>query len=275
MKRVLNKSIFTLLAALALSIGSSKSQCSVTNIPFQSGEELRYDLYIKLGFATTKGGFAKLSTQSTTYKGTSAYKMDLISETEGLARKLFSLNDTLTAYTNKNLTPLAYMKDAHEGGDYTKERLVYNYNDDASLLINSVRHKNGEFKFDEKIIASGCTYDLVSILFYCRTLDYANMKIGQETTVNFISGKKRGTMRIVYNGKETVKANDGKKYNTIKLTLYIADEAFDDGKEAMKVYLSDDNNRIPISLETKLKVGSTKAILKSYKGNKYELNAGN
>lgn len=266
MKKILNKLIIILLAIITYSADSIYAQCGTSNIPFQSGEQLSYDLYIKLGFATTKGGFANLRTQSTTYKGTKAYKMDLISETQGLARKLFSLNDTLTAYTDVNLRPLAYLKDAHEGGDYTKERLIYNYNNDASIMINSVRHKNGEFKFDEKIVAPGCTYDLVSILFYCRTIDYANMKIGEEKNVNFISGQKRGNMRIVYNGKETIKANDGKKYNTLKLTLYVADKAFDNGKEAMKVNLSDDNNKIPISLETKLKVGSTKAILKSYNG---------
>lgn len=273
MKKLLNKTLFAVLLLCTFSYTEAKAQCGVSNVPFQGGEKLNYDLYIKLGFMSSKGGFATLKTTSTNYQGKDAFKMDLISETQGMARKLFTLNDTLSAYTTKDLTPLAYLKDAHEGDDYTKERLSYKYNGNGSIEIQTKRHKNGDFKFDEKITTPGCTYDLVSILAYCRALDYSNMKIDKETVVNFISGKNRGTMRIVYNGKETVKANDGKKYNTIKLTLYVADEAFDNGKEAMKVYISDDNNRIPISLETQLKVGSTKAILKSFSGNKYPVNA--
>ena len=249
-----------------------KAQCPVNNQFFQSGEDLEYDLYIKLGFAVTKGGIAKLQTNTVKYDGKEAYKMNLVSETQGMARKLFSLSDTLVAYTNKDLTPLAYVKDAHEGGDYTKERLTYKYPGDGSVKIRSIRHKNGDFKFDEEITAPSCTYDLVSILYYCRGLDYSSMSKGTQTNVNFISGKKRGSMKIEFNGKEVVKANDGKKYNCNKLTLYIADEAFNNGKEAMKVFITDDESRTPVKLETKLKVGSTRAMLKSYKGNKHPLN---
>lgn len=264
-------SLFILLL-ITVNVTTSNAQCEIDNKYFQAGENLEYDLYIKLGFASTKGGFARLKTQSVNYAGTDAYKMSLISESQGLARKVFSLSDTLTSYTTRNIVPLAYQKDAHEGGDYTKENLTYKYPGNGSVDIRSIRYVNGNFKFDETIKAPGCTYDLVSILFYCRTLSFSNMVNGNETIVNFISGKKRGSMKIHYDGKETVKANDGNKYNCIKLTLYIADEAFNNGKEAMKVYITDDNNRMPIKLETKLKVGSTRAVLKRYSGNKYPLN---
>lgn len=265
---------FSLLVLLLITvnINTAKAQCEIDNKYFQSGEVLQYDLYIKLGFASTKGGFAKLTTQAVNYAGHEAYKMSLVSESQGLARKVFSLSDTLTSYTSKNIVPLAYKKDAHEGGDYTKETLTYKYPGNGSVDIRSIRYVNGNFKFDEAIKVPGCTYDLVSILAYCRTLDFSHMVNGNETIVNFISGKKRGSMKIHYDGKERVKANDGKKYNCIKLTLYIADEAFNNGKEAMKVFITDDNNRMPVKLETKLKVGSTRAVLKKYTGNKYPLN---
>lgn len=245
------------------------AQCPIPNKYFQSGESLTYDLYIKFA-ATIKGGQAKLTTQSANYEGKDAFRMTLTSSSQGFARKVFALDDTLSCYMTKDLIPLAYNKDAHEGDDYTKERLSYSYND--GVKIRSVRHKNGTFRFDESLKFRGCTYDLMSILFYARTLDYAKMKKGTQTTVNFVTGKSKVSMRISYNGKEVVKANDNNKYNTIKLTLYIQDEAFANGKEAMKVYITDDNNRMPVRLETKLKVGSTQVVLKSYKGNMHPVN---
>lgn len=242
------------------------AQCKVDNTYFQAGESLTYDLYIKFA-VTVKGGYAKLNTRSVVYDGKNALKMTMISESQGVARSAFALSDTLVAYTTPDIQPLAYTKDAHEGGDYTKERLSYSYPGNGDVKIRSIRYKNGEFKFDERLEAPGCTYDLVSIIFHCRTLDFSNMKSGSETKVNFVSGKKMGSMRIVYDGKESVKANDGKKYNCHKLRLLIKDDAFaSDEKEAMKVYITDDNNRVPVRLESKLKVGSTKAVLKSYSG---------
>lgn len=248
----------------------AQTSCEIENNYFKEGEFLTYDLYIKFA-ATVKGGFASLSTQSVRYDGKDAYRMTLISESEGFARKVFPLNDTLTCYMSKKLVPLAYTKDAHEGDEHTVEKLSYSYAGDK-VNIRAIRHKNGVFKFDETLSFSGCTYDLMSILFYARTLDYPKMNDGSEKTVNFVTGKNKVSMRIVYDGKDKVKANDGKKYNCLKLTLYIQDEAFDNGKEAMKVYITDDNNRLPVKLETKLKVGSTRVILKSYKGNRHPLN---
>lgn len=269
----MKKGINIVLVAVLLFTSSATSlfaQCSIENKYFQSGEHLTYDLYIKFA-ATIKGGFASLTTRSVKYDGKDAYKMSLVSESQGFARKVFPLNDTLACYMSKSLQPLAYTKDAHEGDDHTIEKLSYSYSGDK-VKIRAVRHKNGTFRFDETLNFSGCTYDLMSILFYARTLDYSTMKDGSETKVNFVTGKEKVSMKIVYNGKEQVKANDGKKYNCMKLTLYIQDEAFDNGKEAMKVYITDDGNRMPVRLETKLKVGSTRVILKSYKGNKHPVN---
>lgn len=265
MKKITKK--LSILLLLAIISSSLSAQCKINNTYFQAGETLTYDLYIKLA-ATIKGGYAKLTTQNATYGGKDAYKMTLISQSEGFARKMFALNDTLVCYTTKDIVPLAYLKDAHEGGDYTKERLAYSY-DNGKIKTRSTRHKNGNFRFDETIENTDCTYDLMSVLFYARTLDYNNMKDITQTKVRFITGKSNVHMRIVYNGKETVKANDGNKYRCHKLSLYIADEAFDNGKEAMKVYITDDENRMPVRLETKLKVGSTQVVLKNYKGNKH------
>lgn len=266
----MKKNCYFLLCLLFLATATLRAQCPIENNYFQSGEILTYDLYIKLGL-TVKGGYAKLTTNSVNYKGKDAYRMTLVSQSEGFARKIFPLNDTLTCYTTKNLVPLAYLKNAHEGDDVTIEKMTYSHSGE-NVEIKTVRHKNGNFKFDETLNFKGCTYDMMSILFYARALDYEEMTNGSERKVNFVSGKSKVSMRVVYNGKEKVKANNGKKYNCVKLTLYIMDKAFDNGQEAMKVYITDDSNRMPIHLETKLKVGSTKVILKSYKGNKHPVN---
>lgn len=254
------------------SIGIS-AQCKVQNNAFQAGEELKYDLYFKYGLIDKKAGTSSLTTTSEKYNNVDAYKMTFLVKSTGFAKSLFSLNDTLISYTTKNLEPLAFIKMAHEGKENTQENVTYKY-DAKGTTIQSKRVKNGNLMFDEAITSQGCVYDFINVVYYARTIDFSKMKKGDVTTVNVVSGRNIVNMLIEYNGIENVEANNDKKYSCIKLILSVTnkdDKAFANKKEAMKVYLTNDNNRIPIRLDSKLKVGSTKAILKSYKGNRHPL----
>jgi hypothetical protein len=245
-----------------------QGKCKINNIYFQAGEEMTYDLYFKYGLIHTKAGISTLKTVAERYNNTDALKMTLMAQSTGTVRKIFSLSDTLSCYLTKDLVPLAYIKNAAEGKDYTKEKVTYTYTGDK-VSINTIRHKNGDFKFNETLTSNSCMYDMMSVVYYARTLNYSGMKKGETVRVDFISGKKKVNMVIEYEGIETVEANDNKNYSCIRLTLSIMDDAFSDKKEAMKVYITNDNNRMPVRLDSKLNIGSTRAMLKSYKGNRY------
>lgn len=241
------------------------AQCPQENTFFQAGEELRYDLYFRYGIINTKAGTSSLVVADETYNGTAAYKMTMLANTNGLANKMFSMKDTLTAYTSKNIVPLAFIKNAMEQGDYTQETALYDYSQD-SITVKTQRIRNDILRFDEILRSHECIYDMVSTVYYARTLDFSQMKKGDKTTISSLSGKKIVHMDIEFQGIEKVKANDRREYNCIKLVLMINTSAFEDKKEAMKVYLSNDINRVPIRIDSQLKIGSTRAILKNYKG---------
>lgn len=245
----------------------AKAQCEVSdNKFFKPGENLTYDLYFKYGIVTSKAGYASLFTQRTQYNGDSAYKMSLVSHSTGAARKFFKLDDTLACFMNSKLRPLAFWKDAHEGDEYTVERQTYTYLPNGDIRIQARRVKNGQERHNVTLISNNCTYDMMSIVYYARTLDYDNMKKESRTSVVFISGKKKVNMQIHYQGIEKIKANNGQSYQCHKLSLSILDDAFTNKEEAMKVYITNDLNRVPVQIESKLKVGSTRATLKSYAG---------
>jgi len=273
----MNKRIFITMLFICFSFSiHTNAQCKVNNKYFQAGEELTFDLYFKWGLVNTKAGTSTLKTTNETYNGMDAYKMSLVAKSSGVVDKMFSLDDVFSSYTKKDLTPLAFLKDAKEGGDHTIENMTYTYNSSGGVTVHTKREKNGELRFDEKINANSCVYDMVSVVFYARTLDYSSMKKGDEKRVDFITGKRKAYMLIEHQGIEDVKANDGKKYSCIKLVLSImnaSQSAFEDKEEAMKVYITNDDNRMPVRLDSKLKVGSTRAVLKSYKGNRHSVSS--
>ena len=63
------------------------------------------------------------------------------------------------------------------------------------------------------------------------------------------------------------------KYKVLRFEVDIVDPAFEESKTAMEVWVSDDNNRIPIKLKAKLKVGAAEAEITSTKNLKHPFSA--
>lgn len=275
MKTKLTGLVFALM--MVLMSADAIAQCPIDIKQFQAGEQMTYDLYFKYGLIYKKAGVSTLKVSPVTYGGQSAYKASLTAKTQGVVNKLYSLNDTLSSIMTTKLVPLEFIKKAHEGKDDTDERTVYTY-EGGKTNIHAKRIRNGEQRFDERMSTTSCVYDMVSVVYYARTIDYSKMKKGDVKSVEFMSGKRKALMVIEYEGIETIEANDDKKYSCIKLVLSIANgnkDAFQDKEEAMKVYITNDNNRMPIRLDSKLKIGTTRAFLKSYRGNMYPVKSVN
>ncbi len=74
---------------------------------------------------------------------------------------------------------------------------------------------------------------------------------------------------IRFLGKEVMEMPSEKKYSTIKFSALLVDGTIFDGGEDMTVWVSDDENKIPLKVEAKIKVGWIKAYLVDTKGLKY------
>lgn len=263
----MKKEIMILATLLLAAFQVVVAQCKIDNTYFKEGEVLTYDMYFKYGIST-KAGVLSLSVQKGDSSEKGDYKIKFQSNTSGLADKLYAVHDTLYSYMSKDIVPQVYIKNAMEGGAYTQEELYYTYKADGKVDVRTKRTRHGDFKFDEVLTSDACIYDMVSVVYYARTLDFANMKKGDKTSINFISGRKISNIDIIYNGQKRVKGNDGKKYDTSELKLiFAAGDAEYRGKEMMKVYITNDKNRIPIEIQTSLKkMGAIHAVIKSKKG---------
>lgn len=260
--------ILSILFSAMFACSNVWGQCRVENTFFREGEVLTYDMYFKLGFTSTKAGELTLSVSNDKIEDKGHYKMTYQVNTSGIVNSIFALHDTLYAYTSKELVPIAYIKNASEGGDYTQERIFYSYPGNGKVDLRAKRHKNGEFKFDENLTTDQCIYDLVSVVYYARTFDFDSKKKGDVSSIGFISGKNISSADIEFKGKKKIKGNDKKHYECYELVLnFMAGGGDAKAKEMMKVYISADANRIPIQIDSNLKkVGSVKGVIKATKG---------
>ena len=117
-------------------------------------------------------------------------------------------------------------------------------------------------------------HDIISMVYWARNLDYASMRTGQEFPITIMMDRDIYDLKVKYLGKEEATIVKGVgSFKTRRFTpQLIAGDVFKEGDE-MQIYVTDDENKLPVLIESPVIVGSVKAVLQSYKGLKYPLTA--
>ena len=182
----------------------------------------------------------------------------------------FKVRDIYSSVVNKNnFTPQKFTRNVNEG-DFN---LYYDYTFDiTNEKAKVIENKNDASKFSI-IDFPKCSYDVMTSVYYARTLDYTNLNINDTIPLTMMVDKEiYDSLFIRYLGRDVIQDQYGKKYNCLIISpLLIEGTLFKEG-EFMKIYITDDLNRIPIYIEAEIIIGSIKGYVKSIKNIKHPLN---
>lgn len=109
------------------------------------------------------------------------------------------------------------------------------------------------------------THDVLSAFYYCRALDFSNLKVGDRFPVNFLLDDSVYVSLIEFAGREEVIINMG-KFRCLKFKPMVATGKVFSQPYPMDIWISDDLNRIPILAKSAVIVGSVKLELTEYQG---------
>lgn len=252
------KKILSILALLCAFTATTFAQCPMKNRAFGENESLRYNLYFNWKFIWLKAGTASMTTKATTYRNRSAYSSNLITSTSPKLDRYFRMRDTLQVYVTNEVVPLYYRKAAHEGKRNYIDEVAYSYpNGQCGVSMRRI-HTDGSVTREKKVY-DHCVYDMLSIFLCARNYDATGWKNGHTVNIDITGGSELTRAKLVYLGKETVKADNGKKYPCLILSYREKDGSKD--KEIVKFFVTDDKAHVPVRLDLALKFGSAKAFL--------------
>ncbi|NEM99494.1 DUF3108 domain-containing protein [Pontibacter burrus] len=256
-----------LLLMIVLSAFAMKDRLrTVRNESFSTGEVLKYKVHY--GLITAAEATIDVSDQLHTVNGRPTYKATVYGRTSNSFDLFIKVRDTWQSYIDTAaLVPQRFHRNIEEGSYRKKETVDFNHYTNTAA-VKKKRKKEPEKHSTHKI--SDDVQDIVSGFYYLRTLDFDNMRKGEKFTIKGFFDEENFDMEVIYKGRETVNTKAG-KFKAIKLVPKMPKNDLFKGEDAITVYLSNDNNKIPVLIEARMFVGAIKVDLYEYNGLKHKL----
>lgn len=220
---------------------------------FQAGEVLQYKL--KYGFITAAEATIKVLNSDLKFDDKDTYKLTVDAKTSGTFDIFYKIRDHYDSYIDKkDLTPYFYQENVREAS--------YRRVDKARFTQSTKKVVSNRGTFTGP---TNQTFDLVSAYYFARSLDVGKMKIGDQFALNYFLGDGISKLEIKYIGKEVIKTKIG-KIRCLKFSPSIQPGRIFKKDSKLYLWITDDENRIPVKAEVEILVGSVTMEIQSADG---------
>ncbi|WP_299712796.1 DUF3108 domain-containing protein [uncultured Tenacibaculum sp.] len=223
---------------------------------FKGGEWLQYRMSYS-GFL--KAGTATLSLQETEYKGQPALHAVGEGRTAAVVGWFFKVEDKYESYfTVPQVEPYLFKRKINEGGYKKDKQITFDRDKNTARVQDFLKKKDSVYSVKGP-------QDLISTFYFLRQFDTKKMKKGDDINVSMFFDEKSYPFKLHCLGYETLKTRFGKIKTQKFRPLVQAGRVFK-AKESVTIWITADDNKIPIKMKASLAVGSLRAELEAYKG---------
>lgn len=243
------------------------------SLAFQHGEKMEFVLHYQWGTINTDVATATVELDSLTYNGEKAFRCSAYGKTSRMFDLFFKVREDFDSwFTRDGLKPLKFTRDTYEGGYEAKN--TYHYIWDAAepyIAADVYSSKRGMKAITLPL--TPCTFDLPSLFFFARNMDFDVVEPGRRYPMTFAIDDDVYNVYFILHGRETRKIPGLGTVKTIKFAAKLLEGEVFKGEEDMLIWVSDDENRLPVYFEAPLLVGVASGRLSGYKGLKHPFDA--
>jgi hypothetical protein len=244
---------------------SVSTQCVSSVNSFDAGEKLNYKALYTWGFIWIHAADIQFSVSSQKAGPVPAYMLTATAASIKSFDWFFKVRDNFQSLVaSEKFTPTWFSQNTSEGG--WEVRQTYSFDPSGRKIFH--KGKIGRRPaIQDTVHIPACTFDVLSAIYYCRTISFNQYKANDKLTVNALIDGKLYPIRFRFLGKEIIPGLHGKeKFSCYKIeATAIESTNFEDGQK-IHVWFTDDDNHLPILIEAKVVVGSVKAYLDTYEG---------
>lgn len=259
------KILFILLLSVAVTafVGDTHERTIVHN-SFGTGEYMEYRVHY--GFINAGEGIVEVSPQVYRVNSRPCFKVNVTGRTTGAFDMITRVRDVWRSYIDTlSILPQQFYQKKHEGNYRKEEQVTF---DHESNMVLSQELNDDKERLERKV--PNHVQDVISGFYFLRTIDFAKLDVGEVVGVKAFYDKELYDMKVKYRGRGVVKTKFG-KINAFKITPVMPKNKMFDGEESIRIWISDDENKIPLKAEIDLFVGSIELDLRNYRNLKHEL----
>lgn len=228
---------------------------------FQEGEWFKFKMSYS-GFL--KAGNATLEVKNTKLNGREVFHVVGKGWTTGAIKWFFKVKDRYESYFDKQTgMPYKFIRNIDEGG-YTKDiEIEFDHASKKAHVNNKKEKTKASFAIEENV------QDMVSAFYYLRNNYNTNtIREGDVVSLNMFFDDENFNFKLKFLGREELKTSFG-TINTLKFRPYVMAGRVFKEKESLTLWVSADDNKIPLRIQADLAVGSLRADLEAFKGLKH------
>ena len=241
------------------------------NKTIAAGEKLIFGASYKMSGLLTE--IAQVTMETSEIKTSSATLLRLKCNARTYSKwdSFFKIDDLYESYVNPStLKPYLYKREINEGGYY--KFMQYNFNRKSGLVKSKQRKrskkKGGFWEKNQTLKLNGSTLDIVSMIYHIRNLDIHKATVGKSDTFTIVFDNVEHRFSLTLLGKEMISSAVGNK-ECYKLAVTINNNDLLKGKNENLIWLTADNNKVPVLAKFKVAIGSGELKIKSATGLKY------
>ena len=235
---------------------------TTSNTAFQAGEVLT--LKGSYFMSSLWADLAEVKIEVTDYvtEGRSLYSIRATASTYSNYDSFFKIRDLYQTWVDKDETkPYIFVRNVDEGGYKFNMKYIIK----RSALKANLEFKRKDITRNTIIDITENTQDLVSILYYVRTLDFEKMTLNNIISIPTLIDEKVENITLTYRGKENVKTEPFKTILCYKLGVSANNKGLVN-KESNNIWLTANKNKIPVLVKAEIPVGSIQLRLVDAKG---------
>lgn len=224
---------------------------------FDVGEWFKFRIH----YGLVNAGYATLEIKEATRSGKKVFHAVGNGYTTGMTKFFFKVTDDYQSFFDKKTgQPYQFLRKIDEGG-YTKNQEGF-FNQSA----NNVLVKDYKKKTEKTISVPENVQDIVSSFYYLRNHpNIDKLKVGESIAIDMFFDDETTKFKLKFMGREVLKTKFG-NVNTMIFRPYVQAGRVFKEEESLTVWISDDDNKVPLRIKASLAVGSLKADLEGFKG---------
>jgi hypothetical protein len=235
--------------------------CGVRNSTTQDGEEVNYAVFYSLAGIYVHAGDASFTNHLEKLNGKNVFHVTGSGQTRESYDWLYRVRDKYESYIDtSSFLPLKFSRKAEEGKERKDETIFFN------RTTNTATSKQKDYE------VPNCVQDVLSAVYYARNLDYSKYRKGDKIPFDMFLDNEVHHLYVRYMGKEDVKTRFG-KFKAIRIKPLLVKGTIFSGGENMNVWVSDDDNHIPLRVESQIMIGSIKVDMVSLRNPRHPFTA--